>query len=72
MEFTGEELEELIQGLIHRVVFYEKLYANRLQIAEEKGWSKDISYSLSYISVKISNLTRLRGELARMLATKYK
>lgn len=70
MEFTGEELKELIQGLNQRVMWYEKLYANRLQLAEEKGWSKEISYSLSYISAKISDLTRLRGALARMLAQK--
>lgn len=40
MEFTGEELKELIQGLNQRVMWYEKLYANRLQLAEEKGGLK--------------------------------
>lgn len=70
MEFTGEELKELIHGINHRIIWYEKVYDNKLQLAEEKGWSKEISDSLSYISVKISDLTRLRGALVRMLGTK--
>lgn len=63
MEFNSEELKQIILGLESRIVLYEKLYCNKIQIAEEKGWNPALESSIEHISAKIAELTRLRGRL---------
>ena len=63
MEFTPEELKQLLIGVGSRIVFYEKLYCRKIQIADEKGWNPAVESSIKHISDKIAELTRLRGRL---------
>lgn len=63
MEFNSEELKQIILGVEQRIVYYEKLYCNKIQIADEKGWNNVICSELEHISAKIAELTRLRGRL---------
>ena len=63
MEFTSEELKQLILGVGQRIVYYEKLYCNKIQIADEKGWSPVLESECAHISAKIAELIRLRGRL---------
>ena len=41
----------------------KKLYCNKIQIADEKGWCQVLESEISHISAKIAELTRLRGGL---------
>lgn len=63
MEFTSEELKQIILGVEQRIVYYEKLYCSKIQIADEKGWSPVLEREIAHISAKIAELTRLRGRL---------
>ena len=63
MEFNSEELKQIILGLESNIVLYEKLYCNKIQIADEKGWSQVLENEIAHISAKIAELTRLRMKL---------
>lgn len=63
MEFNSEELKQIILGVESRIVLYEKLYCNKIQIADGKGWSPVLESEISYISSKIMDLTILRMKL---------
>lgn len=63
MEFNSEELKQLIIGLEQRIGLWEKAYCNKIQIADEKGWSTVLESEIEHISAKIAELTRLRGRL---------
>lgn len=63
MEFNMEELKQIILGLDQRIVLYEKLYCNKIKIAEEKGWKPVTHSEISHISAKIAELTKLRNKL---------
>ena len=63
MEFNLEELEQIILGVEQRIVYYEKLYCNKIQIADEKGWSPVLESGIAHNSAKIAELTRLRTKL---------
>ena len=62
MEFTSEELKQIILGVEQRIVYYE-IYCSKIQIADEKGWSPVLEREIAHISAKIAELTRLRGRL---------
>lgn len=63
MEFSSEELKQITLGVEQRIALYEKLYCNKIQTAEEKGWKPVIHSELEHISAKIAELTRLRKKL---------
>lgn len=63
MKFNSEELKHVILGVESRIVLYEKLYFQKVQIAEEKGWSTALKSEIAYISGKIADLTRLKMKL---------
>lgn len=63
MEFNAEELKQLIIGLEQRIGLWEKAYCNKIQIADDKGWSSVLESECEHISAKIAELTRLRGRL---------
>lgn len=63
MEFNAEELKQLILGVEQRIALWEKAYCNKIQIADEKGWSQVLENEIAHISAKIAELTRLRMKL---------
>lgn len=63
MDFTLEELKQIILGIEQRIGLWEKAYCNKIQIADKKGWSPVLHSECARISAKIAELTRLRGRL---------
>ena len=54
MEFNSEELKQIILGVEQRIVYYEKLYCNKILIADEKGLNNVICSEIEHISAKIA------------------
>lgn len=63
MEFNAEELKQLILGIEQRIGPWEKAYCNKIQIADEQGWSIARQREIAHIAGKIAELKRLRGRL---------
>lgn len=62
-EFNAEELKQIILQVEERIALYEKIFCNKYQIAEEKGWKPGMQIEIAHIATKIAELRRLLRKL---------
>lgn len=63
MEFTSKELNQLILGIEGRIVWWDKIYCNKIQTADEKGWSPVLMSETEHVLAKIDELNTLCRKL---------